>query len=272
MDAASRNNDVLLASLESKNILIKTMNDVSAEIAKNYIEYRGLQMQLKILNENINAQSEILTLNKELFNRGFFDVTTENEDQKNLDSLLMQQSQVNFSMEKIIFHLSTLLNYLPETLLESLCQPQDLPDLIGDKPIGCPSDIICQNPSVKEARKQYEASRAKQALYNYQKTVLEALENAETALAAFNYETDKLHYLENAKNFKAESHQLTKDLDKRGYKDNRDVLQAYQEFLLNENSVIQGKVDLLISYINLYHALTSSWEACCHCPSKCRTK
>lgn len=266
MEAANRNQDVLIAGLKSKNMLLKTMNDVSAEIAKNYIEFRGLQMRLKVLNESIKAQGEILILNKDLSDRGFFGVAKEKEDQKNFESFLMQRSLINFSMEKIIFHLSTLLSYPPRILNETLCQFQDLPDLMGDKPVGYPTDLICHDPSVKEARKQYEASGTKQSLYNYQKTVLDALESAETALAAFNYERDKIHYLENAKSLKVESHQLTKDLNNQGLKDERDVLLAYQEFLSEENSVIQGKVELLISYINLYHTLSCAWEACYKCP------
>lgn len=266
MEAANRNQNVLIASLGTKNILLKTMNDVSAEIAKNYIEFRGLQMRLKILNENIRVQSEILTLNKELSNKGFFGVEKENEDQKNLESLLMQQPLIHFSMEKIIFHLSTLLSYPPRIINETLCQSQDLPDLTGDSPVGSPMDLICHDPSVKEARKQYKASGANQSLYNYRQVILETLENAENALAAFNYERDKIHYLESAKTLKTESYQLIKDLNSQGFKDDRNVLLAYQELLSEENSVIQGKIDLLISYINLYHALSSAWEVCCKCP------
>jgi outer membrane protein TolC len=127
------------------------------------------------------------------------------------------------------------------------------------------SDLICNDPSVKEARKHYEARGTKQALYNYQKTVLETLESAETALAAFNYEREKAHYLENAKNLTNETYQLTKDLNNQGFKDHRDLLLVYQKLLLEEDLLIQGKVELLISYINLYHALSSAWEACCNC-------
>lgn len=262
MESADRNQDVLLAGLESNSLLLKTLNDISAEIAKNYIEFRGLQMRLKILNENIRVQHEILTLNKELSGKGFFDLEKENEDQKNLESLLMQQPLIQFSMDKIIFHLSTLLSYPPRTLNETLCQPQDLPDLIGDNPVGYPTDLICHDPSVKKARKQYKASGSKQSRYSYQKIVLDTLESAETALTAFNYERDKVHYLESIKNLKAASYQLTKDLNSQGFKDDRDVLLAYQELLSEENSVIQGKVDLLINYINLYHTISFAWEIC----------
>lgn len=266
LESADRNRDVLLAGLGPKNTLLKTINDVSAEIARNYVEFRGLQMRLKILNENIESQDEILTLNKSLSNRGFFDQMKENEDQASLESLLMQRSLIDFSMDKIIFHLSTLLSWPSEILKEILCEPQDLPDLIGCMPVGCPSDLICNDPSVKEARKLYESSGAKQALYNYQKTVLDAIERAETALTAFNYERDKIHYLEKAKSLKNEAYQISKDLNSQGFKDGRDLLLAHQRSLVEEDLFIEGKVELLVGYINLYHALSSAWEACSDCP------
>jgi outer membrane protein TolC len=122
IEAANRNRDVLIANLKSKYALLKTMNDVSAEIAKNYIEFRGLQLRLKNLNENFAAQNEILTQNKDLSNSGFFGVTKENEDQISLESFLMQRALILFSMDKITFHLSTLLNYSPGILGEILCQ------------------------------------------------------------------------------------------------------------------------------------------------------
>lgn len=261
MEAANRNQEVLIANLGSKNISLKTINNVSAEIGKKYIEFRGLQMQLKILNENIKVQHEVLALNKELSKKGFFSIEKKNEDQKNLESLSMERSLIHFSMEKIILHLSTLLNDSPKILHETLCQPRDLPNLIGDNPIGYPSDLICHDPSVKESWKQYKTSRTKQALYSYQKIVLETLESAEIALTTFNYEKDKIHSLESKKNLEAESYQLTKDLNRQGIKDDRDVLLAYQELLSKENAVIEGKVDLLISYINLYHTISCVWEA-----------
>lgn len=264
MEAPNRNQDVLLARLGSKNILLKTINDVSAEIAKNYIEYRGLQMRLKVLNENIEIQWRVSLLNIELSVKGFFDAEKENRDQKTFESLLVQKPLIHFAMEKIIFHLSTLLSYPPKVLREILCQSQDLPVLMGENPVGYPEDVICHDPSVKEARKQYTCGN-KQGFYNYNKVVLETLENAETALTAFAYQKDKITYLKSTKSLVTESFKETKDLKGKGLKDDRDLLLAHQALLSEESSVIQGRIDLLVSYINLYQAISCPWEVPCNC-------
>lgn len=266
MESANRNQDVLIASLGSKNILIKTMNDVSAEIGKNYIEFRGLQMRLKILNENIQVKREILTLNKELSTKGFFGLEKGNEDQKNLELLLMQQPLIHFSMTKLILHLSTLLNFPPKYLDAILCQSHGLPNLCGDIPVGYPADLICCDPSIAEARKQHQASGSKQTLYHYHKVILETLENADSAIAAFIYEREKIRLLEQVKSLEADLYQLTIDLKRQGHKDDRDVLLAHQGLLSKESSVIEGKVDLLISYINLYRSISCPWDVCYACP------
>lgn len=258
--ASDHNPDVLISGFESKNSSLKTINDVSAEIARNYIEYRGFQIRLNILDENIKIQREILTLNRELSIKGLYGAEKENDDKKNLESLLIQRPLILFSMEKIIFHLSTLLYYPVSVLNDTLCQSKNLPKFTESLPIGYPEDLICNNPSVKESRKQYRSNGTKLSFYNYQKTVLEALETAETALAAFNQENEKWQYLENAKNLRVQAYQLTKDLNHQGLKDDRDVLIAYQELISEENSVVQGHVDLLVSYINLYHAVSYCWE------------
>lgn len=255
-NAAVRNKEILLAGMESKEKLLQTVNRVSIEVAKGYVELRGLQMRLQVLDELIKTQNEISTTSKGLSNRGVVSIIEENEDRKNLNPLLVQRSLVKLSIQKTIFHLSTLLGYPPGFL--TLCEPQDLPELPCEIPVGLPMDLICHNPTVKEARKAYEATRSEQAFHQFQQTILNALENTESALATFNHERERFRYLEDTRRIKAESYQLTKDLYDQGLKDEEEMLRARQEFLAEENAVIQSKVDLLLSYLMLYQTLNLS--------------
>lgn len=262
--ASVRNKDVILAKFQSKDELLKTINRVSVETAKSYIELRGLQMRSKVLNANIESQNEILTINAGLSNRGFFNLIEENEDLNNLNSLLVQKSSIELSIKKLIFHLSTLLGYPPGVLNDTLCQSQALPELCCTIPVGFPLDLICRNPTVQEVKKEYAATRNAQSFHHYQKIILDSLENAENSLATFNHARDKIHYLEKSKQLKNESYKLIDDLYNQGFKDDRDLLMAHQELLSEEDALIQGKVELLISYVNLYYALGGAWEVCCN--------
>lgn len=261
--ATIRNKDILLAGKESKEKLLQTVNTVTSEVAKSYIELRGLQMRLKVLKANIEVQKQIFTTQKGLLNEGFSNLIEENEDKKNLNLLLVQKSLVESSIEKTSAHLSMLLGYPSGVLHTPLCECHDLPELPCHMPVGTPLDLLCRNQPVQDARKEYVAQRNEQTFYNYQTAMLSALENMESALAAFHYEREKYLYLEDTQKVKADSYQLTLDLYNRGFKDERDVLIALQEFLVQEEALIQSKADLLVSYTLLYQALGVGWEACC---------
>jgi outer membrane protein TolC len=261
--ASFRNKDILLASLQSRESSLKTVNSVSSEVAKSYIELRGLQMRLQVIDASIEAQNEISATGKGLSKRGFLSLIEENEDKKNLNLLLVQKSSIERSIQKTIFHLSTLLGFPPDVSYETLSPPQDLPELPCEFPVGLPMDLICRSPVVQEAKKNYMAAKSEEAFLNYQKTILEALENSESALTAFQIERQRFQYVETNIKITAESHQLIKDLYNQGFKDERDVLRTQQEFLTEKEALIQSKVDLLISYVLLYQTLGGGWEACC---------
>ena len=259
--ASFRNNDILLATAShSKEKILETMPSVVAEIAKNYVQLRGLQTRLRVLQANIEAENKVFDLNEGLSNTGFISLIEYSENTKILESLRMQKSLIEFSIRKLIYHISTLLSYPPGGLYETLDLPQELPEIPNDMPVGFPMEFAERHPAVKEAKQVYNRYRNKQAFYNYQKTLLSTLEETENALAGFLYEEDKFHYLDKIKKIKAESNQLTKDLYHQGLKGDHDVLTAYQDVLAEENALIQGKVDLLISYVNLYQALAAGWE------------
>jgi outer membrane protein TolC len=262
--AALKNNDVLQAiESRSKKKIIETMNFVTTQIAKSYVQLRGLQNRSKVLQENMDTQNRILDLNEGLSNNGFISLIEYNENTKNLLSFQMQKSLIELSINKLIFHISTLLSHSPGGLYEILYCFQELPEIPKEIPVGLPIELVERHAKVREAKYAYTRSSNKQSLYHYQKTLLDVLENAENALAYFLYEENKLHYLSKIKNIKSAIYQLTKDLHHQGLKDDHDTLTIYQDFLSEENAFIQGKEDLLISYISLYEALVVGWEIVC---------
>lgn len=259
--AAFRNLDVRLAAAQSKEQLLEAMNTAAADIARNYIEFRGMQERLEVIHTHIKAQKELISLNDGLSSKGFINTIEQNENQKNLDSLLVQQSQIELSIDKTLFHLSTLLSYAPGSLHEALCPHQNLLKFPNCMPVGCPMELVQRHPLVKEARKFHEKRQKKQTFYNYQKNVLHVLEETENALRALCCDLKTVHYLEDVAQLKAEALGLIKDLYHRGLKNDRDIQTAYQELLTDENALIQSKTQLLINYVNLYQALSTGWEA-----------
>lgn len=262
-EAAFRNNDVNLAASQSKEKLLETVNGITSEIAQNYIQLRGLQQRLNTLQKNIALQSSLLSMGEGLLQQGFIDTFNQNENKSNLNSLWVQKTEIEVSIKKIIYHLSTLLNYAPDGLYELLNPTQELPEFPFEIPLDSPQDLVQRHPGIKEAKKTYEKTGNQQAFYSYQKKLLGVLEDVEVALASLLASEEKMSHAENTLRLKKESYQYTQDLFNREQKDALDILRAQQELLAQEDSIIQNKVELLTSYVNLYRALNTGWEVCC---------
>lgn len=261
-EAIFRNNDIRLAMIQSRERSLETVNSIAAETAKSYIELRGLQQRLQILQTSLMIQNKIGVLEEGL-SKSYISSIDQNESKKNFDVLLVQKSLIELSIKKVIFHLSTLLSYAPGDLYETLDQTCEFPRLPCDIPVGFPMELIERDPAVQYAKKIYITTLNEQAFYNYQKKTLSSLEEAENALAAFFYSSEKIIYLENSKRLKEESYQLIKDLYDQGLKDEREVLTAYQELLIQENALTEGKSEVLINYVNLHKALSIGWKVTC---------
>ena len=263
-EASTRNHDVRLAASQSRELLLEAVNVVAADVAQSYIELRGSQRRLSLIKENIALQETSLLIGEGLLNKGFITTFNQNEYKTNLNMLLAQKAAIEFTINKSIFHLSTLLNYTPKEMNELLNQTCELPHLPCAIFVECPEALVHRHPGIREARKMYKKTGSKEAFYLYQKKVLGVLEDVQDALAYLAFASDKVSYLENNERVKKESYLQIKDLISRGHKDQTDELSSHQEFLLQQDLVIQSRIELLTSYIHLYRALSLGWEiGCC---------
>ncbi len=97
------------------------------------------------------------------------------------------------------------------------------------------------------------------ALFEYQKTVLLALEEVENGISTFTQEEKRNQHLLELRNIHEESSLLTFDLYQRGIVGYLEVLNKRQALLNAENTLLQGQEKLILSYISLYKALGGGW-------------
>jgi len=264
-EAAHRNSDVqIAAALNCTEKILETMNKVTGEIASHYLRLRGFQSRLSLLEARIGVQQNALDFNQGLSTTGFINTIEQNESQKTALLLSMQKTQIEQSIDKMIFHLSTLLSYPPCGLYEILIVPKPLPKLPVFMPVGYPQDLKCNHDSVREAAKQYRAMPNKLAFYNYQKQFLSALEDTENALTALHDDLKVVDDLQTLKNVKAENYQLMKELNSRGLKGDLESQGVLLELLSEESDLVEAKVNLLLDYVSLYQSLGVGWEVS-HC-------
>lgn len=291
---------------------------LAAEVAKNYIELRSLQLRLKTLNKNINSQRETIQLTESLTRAGFAGTVDQRQAEEQWNTLVAQRPQMELAINKTIHRLSILLAYAPGDLFCELSEPCLLPTIPRQKPIGIPSELLRRRPDIRKAERdlaaatemigsaiaalfprlslsgfigeigtfctngltwfggpqllqpifnskllqqdvEYNRIKAKQACYEYQKTVLGALEETENSIASFHSELERSHYLAQAKKASQDAYELTNHLYKQGFKSYLDVLVANRALLADDEAYLQSQTDLLYHYISLYKALGGGW-------------
>lgn len=108
----------------------------------------------------------------------------------------------------------------------------------------------------------YNKLKAQELCYEYQKTVLNALEEAENAIASFHSELERSQRLAEALRASREAYMLGLELFERGLKSYLEVISLNHSFLEAEEVHIQSEADLLSSYIALYKALGGGFSCC----------
>ena len=296
---------------------------LSAEVAKTYIELRGFQQKLALINQNIEAQRDFIRLTKGLLKSGFINIIDLLQAQEVLSSLIAQRPLIELSIDISIHRLSVLIGLCPCELFEELTEPIGLPCLPDEKPIGLPSELLRRRPDIRRAERdlatatekigsavaalfprlslngfigdinshlpslfqsgsntwfaspqllapifnsrlllqdvKYNEIKTCQALLEYEKTVLQALEEAENAIASFGSEWDRTQYLIESKNSIHEAYALTLNLYEKGMKNYLDVLIINRSRLATEEACIQSQVNLILRFISLYKALGGEW-------------
>lgn len=308
----------------SQETLCDVWITLSAEVGRNYIQLRGLQQRLAILERTICTQRETLELTTDLLSRGVVGDVDVSRSEAALHTLAAQKPLMELAINKPIYRLSILLGYAPGELYDILAVPEAPPCLPCENPITVPSDLLRRRPDIRRAERElaaaterigaaiaalfprfslrgfigdisthigslfnpaaatwiagpqillpifnsklilqdidYNKNATQKAIYEYQKTILEALEETENAIASFNFEKERNRLLHEARKSNEVSHQLTQQLYEKGIKDRLAVLEAERELLTAEDVSVQSNIDMLMHYIALYKALGGSWQ------------
>ena len=131
---------------------------LSAEVARSYIELRGFQQRLTVLNKDLESQRDTQSLTQSLITSGFAGTLDQMQIDEELSVLLSQKPQLELMIHKNIHHLSILLGCLPSDLLCELSEPGLLPELPCHRPIGVPSELLRRRPDIRKAERELAAA------------------------------------------------------------------------------------------------------------------
>lgn len=291
---------------------------LSAEIAKNYVELRGFQLRLRVLENNLSAQSNTLTLSEGLAKTGFVSSIDLKRAESQLHLMKAEKPLLELQIQRAVHRLSVLLGYHPGVLFEELNTCIELPTIPCQMPVGLPSELLRRRPDIRRAERNLAAAtekigsavaalfprisltgfigdaglcgadgftwygggqllapifnsrlveqditinthKARQALYEYQKTVLYALEETENSIAAFKSESERNGYLSLAEKNSKEAREMNLQLYEKGFKNYLEQLESDRTALSAEDAYYQSQVMLLTHYIALYKSLGGGW-------------
>jgi NodT family efflux transporter outer membrane factor (OMF) lipoprotein len=144
-------------SAENANGILVTSQ---AELARDYIQLRGIQADIAVVQRNLDADRQTLDLLRQRFRNGLtteLDVTNEASllaaTEALLPDLLQQQAQTINAM-------SFLLGEKPSALRAELATAEPIPPVPPVVPVGLPSELTRRRSDIRAAEAQLHAATA----------------------------------------------------------------------------------------------------------------
>jgi NodT family efflux transporter outer membrane factor (OMF) lipoprotein len=131
-----------------------------AELARDYIQLRGIQLQLQIARDNTKTAQQSLQLTQQRATGG---VTTDLDVANAAAQLRTTEAQIpalEQQESEFINAISLLLGEPPNTLQAELIKPKPVPPIPPRIPVGVPSELARRRPDIREAEAQLHATTA----------------------------------------------------------------------------------------------------------------
>jgi NodT family efflux transporter outer membrane factor (OMF) lipoprotein len=134
---------------------------VIADVARSYVDLRGLQVRAAVLDAVIDALRESLRIVKIRYERGItneLDVTLATRELAALES---QAAPLAAQIHAAQYTIATLLGLYPEEMVHELSATAMVPAVPGVMDAGLPLDLLRRRPDVQEAERTLAAATAR---------------------------------------------------------------------------------------------------------------
>ncbi len=155
VEAASA--DIQAAEEDRRDVLVTLVS----EVARNYVELRGLQQRLEIARRNIQLQQDTLDIAASRLKAGL----TNDLDVAQAESSLAQARStvppLDRSVQAAVHRLGVLMGQQPTTLAAEMAQSAVIPPVPPEVPIGLPSELLRRRPDIRRAERNLAANTAR---------------------------------------------------------------------------------------------------------------
>lgn len=146
------------AALAARNAVLVS---VVADVARAYVDLRGLQVRAAVLDSAIATLSESLRIVTIRYQRGItneLDVTLATRE---LAVLEAQAAPVRAQVHAAQYAIATLLGLYPEDLVAELRVPGMVPSVPGQVDTGLPLELLRRRPDIREAERELAGATAR---------------------------------------------------------------------------------------------------------------
>lgn len=138
-----------------------TLVTLVAEVARNYAELRGVQSQLIVTQNNIQAQQQSVEITNARFQSGLTSGLDVAQAEAQLATTQSQVSTLESARQQSMHRLGVLLGQLPETLIDELTPEKRIPLAPPEITVGLPSELLRRRPDVRRAEREVAAATAR---------------------------------------------------------------------------------------------------------------
>ena len=149
--------DAEAAEAARRDVLISLL----AEVARNYIEVRGLQHRLIIARDNIRAQQDAVSITRDRFGAGLTSELDVTLARTLLATTQAQMPTLETALQQSIHRLGVLLGQPPGALQAELSTAAPVPATPPEVPVGLPSELLRRRPDVRRAERSLAAVTAR---------------------------------------------------------------------------------------------------------------
>lgn len=146
------------AAAEARN---QALVSVIADLVRSYVDLRGLQMRLAVLDQDIGAATQSRDYVKMRFEHGLTNELDLTLAERELSSLKAQRAPLVAQADAARYTIATLIGRYPEDLAAELTDTKPIPALPGHIEPGLPLQLIERRPDIRQSERQLAAANAR---------------------------------------------------------------------------------------------------------------
>jgi multidrug efflux system outer membrane protein len=152
------------ATLDSRRASARQVQvSLLAEVVRNYIDYRRLEQQIKLTQENLTAQQSTLTAVREQVKEGVASLLDLARVESQAGTTEANLPDLTSQMATSRNNLAVLAGLTPEQILPYI-KPQPLPSILPGFLLSTPANVIASRPDVQAAERDLAAATANQGV------------------------------------------------------------------------------------------------------------